>query len=235
MQLISALKDLGLSEYEAKALVTLVNRGDLSAKEIATFSNIPRTSVYDVMNSLLNKGLVESYDKPLKFKAMDYKELINNLTSRVKKNLNTLEEELPKIESASVEEIKVYRGDVVLDKIEEFIKASKEKITVAMFNVPDEILLLLKNAPCEVVNLSPNVKRMKVCPSEKKDGLSEIKPKPRIGYHGIIMFDGQKVMMFFKNGLNLGVVGEGEGFVSFYKMFIELMEKKFEDTQPLRQ
>jgi len=222
VQLISALKDLGLSEYEAKALVTLVNRGDLSAKEISTYSNIPRTSVYDVMNSLLNKGLVESYDKPIRFKAMDYKELINNLTSRVKKNLDTLEEELPKIESASVEEIKVYRGDVVLDKIEELINSSKDKIIVAMFNIPDEIIALLKGAPCTVVNLSSNVQKM------KKSGSTPQETKSKIGYHGILMFDDKKVMMFFKNGLNLGVVGEGEGFVSFYRMFIELMQQKCE-------
>jgi len=57
-KLIEALKDFGLSEYEAKVLLTLIAKGELTAKEISEFSGVPRTSVYEVVRSLTNKGLV---------------------------------------------------------------------------------------------------------------------------------------------------------------------------------
>ena len=60
MELVEVLKYFGLSKYEAKALLTLLSKGELTAKDIAELSGIPRTSVYDVMNLLESKGLVLS-------------------------------------------------------------------------------------------------------------------------------------------------------------------------------
>jgi DNA-binding MarR family transcriptional regulator len=48
---------LGLTSYEAKAYLALIQRESYAATELATFTRIPRQRVYDVLNSLVRRGL----------------------------------------------------------------------------------------------------------------------------------------------------------------------------------
>lgn len=54
------LEDLGLSPGEASAYLALVRHGGLAAKEIAEKAAVPKSSVYPVLASLADKGLVET-------------------------------------------------------------------------------------------------------------------------------------------------------------------------------
>ncbi len=213
-KMIEALKTFGLSEYEAKVLLALIAKGELTAKEVAEYSGVPRTSVYDVIKSLMAKGLVEAYGKPMKFKALNSDELMKIFSKKVEENLKYLREELPSIEKAKTEEIKIYRGDLAIDKLSELIKNAKSVTVVASY-VPDEISTMLKESDAEV----------RVCTSNVEDlrGVSKVfrinvRTKSK---HGIIIVDGRTVAIFFKNGQMFTIVGSGEGFVEFYKMFVE--------------
>ena len=56
---LSALQELGLNRSEARTYVALVARGASSASDIARDAKIPHPRVYDIMESLAAKGLVE--------------------------------------------------------------------------------------------------------------------------------------------------------------------------------
>ena len=213
-KMIEALKTFGLSEYEAKVLLALIAKGELTAKEVAEFSGVPRTSVYDVIKSLMAKGLVEAYGKPMKFKALNSDELMRIFSKKVEENLRYLREELPSIEKAKTEEIKIYRGDLAIDKLSELIRNARN-ITVIASYVPEEILTLLKESDAEVKVCASNVEDLKGI-----DRVFKINVKTK-SKHGIIILDGRIVAIFFKNGQMFAIVGSGEGFVEFYKMFVE--------------
>ena len=51
---------LGLTTYEAKAYLALIQRESYAATELATFTRIPRQRVYDVLNSLVRRGLARN-------------------------------------------------------------------------------------------------------------------------------------------------------------------------------
>ena len=53
------LKMLGLSSYEAQGYAALVYHGVANADTVADTANIPRTSAYKVMESLVSKGLAK--------------------------------------------------------------------------------------------------------------------------------------------------------------------------------
>ena len=53
------LVELGLTEYEARTLVTLVRIGTGTAKDIADADGVPRTRVYDAVETLQNMGLID--------------------------------------------------------------------------------------------------------------------------------------------------------------------------------
>jgi len=54
-----ALKDVGLTEYESQAYLSLVSSGELTAREVSSSTSIPYSKVYSVLDSLEIKGWVE--------------------------------------------------------------------------------------------------------------------------------------------------------------------------------
>jgi len=48
---------LGLTSYEAKAYLTLIRRDSFTAAQVARQSGLPRQRIYDVLGSLVQKGL----------------------------------------------------------------------------------------------------------------------------------------------------------------------------------
>jgi len=70
-QEIVALQLLGLSCYEAKAYLTLIRTGPVSAGKLAFFSHVPRSKTYAVLHRLEQKGLVHmAPSKPETFTAV---------------------------------------------------------------------------------------------------------------------------------------------------------------------
>ncbi len=59
-KVLRTLKNLGLSDYEAKAYIALVAHGGGNAETIASTAKIPRTSSYKALESLCHKGFAIS-------------------------------------------------------------------------------------------------------------------------------------------------------------------------------
>src|SRR5713226_7550208 len=55
-----ALKDFGLTEYEVKAYVGLVESGPLPASQLSTTATIPYSKIYEILGNLERKGWVET-------------------------------------------------------------------------------------------------------------------------------------------------------------------------------
>ena len=55
---ISQLRELGLNMYEARAYLTLLGKESFSAPQIADYSGVPRQRIYDILASLVERGLV---------------------------------------------------------------------------------------------------------------------------------------------------------------------------------
>ena len=53
---------IGLSKYEACAYLALLGRDDSTAVEIADRASVPRQRIYDVLDSLRDKGLITIRD-----------------------------------------------------------------------------------------------------------------------------------------------------------------------------
>jgi len=66
-KLILKLMELGFTEYESKVYLTLLTKGPLYASELALYSGVPRTKIYEAIKGLMKKQLVEAYGSPKKF------------------------------------------------------------------------------------------------------------------------------------------------------------------------
>ncbi len=62
------LWELGLTKYEIKAYVALLDQESRTASQISKYSNIPFSKIYDVLGSLERKGwIVKERSRPSKY------------------------------------------------------------------------------------------------------------------------------------------------------------------------
>ena len=70
LEAVGAQFDFG--EYEAKAYVTILEHGSLTAPEVAEETDIPQPRVYDTVRSLADSGLIELHEsRPMRAIAVD--------------------------------------------------------------------------------------------------------------------------------------------------------------------
>jgi sugar-specific transcriptional regulator TrmB len=100
MKEIETLRTLGLTEYESKIFLVLLQYGTLNVKEILCVCNVPRNKIYESLQNMIKKGIVEFLP------TIPKKYLIKNISS-----LNFLLEDKQK----EVENIK--KGIIELKKV----------------------------------------------------------------------------------------------------------------------
>ncbi|MDP6627176.1 MAG: helix-turn-helix domain-containing protein [Methanopyri archaeon] len=89
LSVMGALALLGLSEYEAKAYEALVRLGEAKPSAVTRESGIPQSKVYDVLNRLVDAGLVRVIpERPKRYVALPP----DRLGPRITKQREQLEE-----------------------------------------------------------------------------------------------------------------------------------------------
>jgi sugar-specific transcriptional regulator TrmB len=62
------LRDMGLNAYEIDAYLAVLESGQLTAMEISQTANVPYSKIYEVLNSLKEKGWIKSTEeRPTKY------------------------------------------------------------------------------------------------------------------------------------------------------------------------
>ena len=84
-----SLRDLGLSEYEARAFRSLLDVGPTTAKELSRASDVPMGRIYDVLNGLETLDLVRSQaaSRPKKYVAVEPETALDRLLADRKRQL----------------------------------------------------------------------------------------------------------------------------------------------------
>ena len=109
------LKRAKLSSYEINAYLTLLKSLDLTARELSKQSTIPTGRIYEVLDELKNKGMVEIKAKrPKIYSALSINQAINNLISYLD-NIHKRKTEILSNE-AKLLEAKLYDSDVFIKK-----------------------------------------------------------------------------------------------------------------------
>ena len=54
------LREVGLTEYETRAYLSLLERGAMTASEVSGHGGVPYSKVYETLNSLERKGWIEA-------------------------------------------------------------------------------------------------------------------------------------------------------------------------------
>jgi HTH-type transcriptional regulator, sugar sensing transcriptional regulator len=100
--MVEQLTRLGLTSYEAKAYLALMRRGSSTAAQVSRLAGVPRQRIYDVLASLVERGLASS--KPgrvVKYSATSPELALERLVSDHRQRLAELERSV----SSMIEEL----------------------------------------------------------------------------------------------------------------------------------
>lgn len=134
LQIAEKLKILGLSVYEAQGFASLVYHGVANADVVADTANIPRTSAYKVMESLVEKGLAKYTEgRPRMFKPDDLTKIRSSLEAKLDElflELRKLQEMLPSRGEPQL--VYTIEGkESVMNKLSEMFNLSEQEIYVS--------------------------------------------------------------------------------------------------------
>ena len=103
MATAAQLTRLGLTSYEAKAYLALLRRDSSTAAQAARLANVPRQRIYDVLASLVDKGLASTRPgQVVKYAAVAPELALERLVSDHREKLAALERET----AALIEELR---------------------------------------------------------------------------------------------------------------------------------
>ena len=148
MELIQPLKKFGLSEKEGNVYLSCLELGETIATDVSIKSNLPRTLVYDILERLINLGLVSYNIQANKkhFTAAEPKELLRILKEKeesIKEILPNLEE-LQKLKGVKRPKVEIYEGkegmktvmnDIIKQNVKEFLAYGSSRSSLEIIPV----------------------------------------------------------------------------------------------------
>ncbi len=218
--MIEQLRRVGLSEYEAKAYLTLLRLGIRGGQSVAKVSGVPPTRVYDALHSLVHKGLVTKIqDKPLVFTAnkpeLALKQLLERHVQRLKDTEKELVSALKTIKPKRTSDPKIHESVTTVlgfDKMYQHVintlnNANREFL---VFSVGEEIPFAMKVASQRAKRRGCNLKfiatkndseNIHILRERIKDGW-QVRYYPSDGDYTFAIFDKKVAFTNVRNPLN---------------------------------
>jgi len=131
---VEQLTALGLSEYAARSFVALASLGEATAREVSDAADVPRTRVYDAVEELRERGLVDvQQSTPKRFWAVSVETAARKFEREHVQRVNGLLDALDGLESTPRTEEQrgvwtVSSREDVTDRLVEFVDGADEEV-----------------------------------------------------------------------------------------------------------
>jgi sugar-specific transcriptional regulator TrmB len=234
-----ALREMGLNAYEIDAYIVLLEGGQMTAMEISQQATVPYSKMYEVLNSLKEKGWIKSSEtRPFKyypvppleatrFTKLRLEDKYLNWETTVAENLQPLYEKRELIERP---DMLILRGQqAVLTKLEEVLKKASLEIVIAAPEFARPIITLAEPLLCSGLKKTVKVKLMAAGKKEdwlflkKYSGLNELRIRDHM-FGGGIIGDGKEAMLFLgEDKPTLVIWSNHVGLVGFAREYFQFL------------
>jgi sugar-specific transcriptional regulator TrmB len=235
----AALREMGLNAYEIDAYLVLLEGGQMTAMEISQQATVPYSKMYEVLNSLKEKGWLKSSEtRPFKYYPVPPLEATRFTKLRLEdKYLNwentvaeTLQPLYEKRELVERPDMLILRGQqAVLTKLEEVLKKASLEIVIAAPEFAKPVIILAE--PLLGSGLKKTVKVKLMAAGKKEDwlflkkypGLSELRTRDHM-FGGGVISDGKEAMLFLgEDKPTLVIWSNHVGLVGFAREYFQFL------------
>lgn len=131
LERVGARFDFG--EYEARAYVTVLQHGSLTAAELAEKADIPQPRIYDTVRSLADNGLVDLHEsRPMRVVAVDPERAFTDVQSTLDDLVETLSERFRRPSRSDDVVSLVKSRQTVLRYLEDVIESAEYELVLAL-------------------------------------------------------------------------------------------------------
>ncbi len=232
------LKELGLTDYETRSYLALLERGVLTASEVSENAEVPYSKIYETLASLERKGWIETeHGRPARYYPKAPSEALAtmklHLEDRVKTWEKTILEELePFYERREIREkpdIWILRGELnTLAKLKEMVEKTKTELMVAAPILPRALAEMAENTMIQLTNSNVKVyfmatKKAKDWNLKKLTEVAEVRVRDRM-FGGGAIADGKEAMLFLgEDKPTLVIWSNHVGLVQFAKEYFQYL------------
>ena len=232
------LRKMGLNAYETDAYIALLEGGQMTAMETSREANLPYSKIYEVLNSLKQKGWTKSTEtRPSKYVPVPPLEAAAAAKRRLEDEYQSweqrLDEELqPMYEKRELVErpdILILHGQqAVLAKLEEVMKKANREIMIAAPGFARQLIAPIE-APLNFVKKSVIVKLMAAGKLsdwfflKKVVRISELRFRDHM-FGGGVIADGKEAMLFLgEEKASLVIWSNHVGLVGFAREYFQFL------------
>jgi len=234
----NTLREMGLNAYEIDAYIVLLEGGQMTAMEISREASVPYSKIYEVLNSLKQKGWVKSSEsRPFKyypvppveataFTKLRFEDKYQNWESTVAEELQPLYEKRELVERPDV---LILRGQqAVLIKLEEVLKNATKEIMIA---APEFARNIIATADPLLGSLKKTLSIKIMVAGKAEDwiflkkfaGVNELRVRDHM-FGGGIIADGKEAMLFLgEDKPSLVIWSNHVGLVGFAREYFQFL------------
>lgn len=235
----AALREMGLNAYEIDAYIVLLEGGQMTAMEISQEAKVPYSKMYEVLNSLKEKGWIKSSEsRPFKYYPVPPLEATRFTKLRLEdKYLNwentvaeTLQPLYEKRELVERPDMLILRGQqAVLNKLEEVLKKASMEIVIAAPEFAKPVIAMVEPLLGSGLKKTVSVKLMVAGKREdwlflkKYAGLNELRIRDHM-FGGGVIADGKEAMLFLgEDKPTLVIWSNHVGLVGFAREYFQFL------------
>ncbi|NWG10769.1 TrmB family transcriptional regulator [Candidatus Bathyarchaeota archaeon] len=233
------LREVGLNTYEIDVYLALLEGGEMTAMEISKSANVPYSKIYEVLNSLKDKGWIKSIEArptkyypipPLEALAVEKIRLEGKYASWEQTIASELQPLYEKQELVERPDILILHGQQgVLTKLEEMLKQANKEIMIA---APEFAKSMITSAPSFLETLQKSRVSIKLMVAGKAEewknlrkfaGIDELRVRGQM-FGGGIIADGKEAVLFLgEETPSLVIWSNHTGLVRFAREYFQFL------------
>ena len=242
----NALHEMGLNAYEIDSYIALLEQGQLTALEISEQTKVPYSKMYEVLNSLKEKGWIKNTEtRPFKYYPVPPLEATRftklRLDDKYQSWENTVSDSLqPLYEKREIVErpdMLILRGQqAVLSKVEEVLVKATKEIVIAAPEFAKPVIVLAEPLLGNRLKRTVSVKLMATGKKDdwlfikKFSALNELRIRDHM-FGGGIIADGKEAMLFLgEDKPSLVIWSNHVGLVGFAREYFQFLWASSETT-----
>lgn len=241
------LREIGLNAYEIDAYVALLVGGRMTAMEISKKANVPYSKIYDILNSLKNKGWIKSVEsRPSKHYPIQPLEALATAKIRLEDKYRRWEQTIAselqplyeKRELVEHPDILILHGQQgVMAKLMETFRNARKEIMIA---APEFAKTMITSATVFLEALQKTRVSIKLMVAGKAEewknleglaGISELRVRDHM-FGGGVVVDGREAMLFLgEEKPSLVIWSNHVGLVQFAREYFRFLWDSSKEIQ----